>query len=77
VDIHDIRRRNLRLLVQEHAHGNLSQFVEVTLGFQSGRRDPTLTEIFQLSAALNVPPELPVAQTTSFLTKGQGRAPET
>jgi hypothetical protein len=30
-DIHEIRRRNLRLLVQEHANGNLSHFAEVTL----------------------------------------------
>lgn len=32
VDIHEIRRRNLRLLIAEHANGNLSHFVEVTLG---------------------------------------------
>jgi hypothetical protein len=31
VDIHEIRRRNLRSLLEEHANGNLSQFVEVTL----------------------------------------------
>jgi hypothetical protein len=31
VDIHEIRRRNLRFLIEEHASGNLSQFVEVTL----------------------------------------------
>lgn len=31
MDIRDIRRRNLRLLVQEHANGNLSRFVEFTL----------------------------------------------
>ena len=31
VDIHEIRRRNLRSLVEEHANGNLSRFVEVTL----------------------------------------------
>ena len=31
VDIHEIRRRNLRSLVEEHANGNLSQFVEVSL----------------------------------------------
>jgi len=30
-DIHDIRRRNLRLLVTEYANGNLSRFVEFTL----------------------------------------------
>jgi hypothetical protein len=32
VDIHEIRLRNLRSLIQEHASGNLAQFVEVTLG---------------------------------------------
>ncbi len=32
VDIHEIRRRNLRTLINEHANGNLSRFVEVTLG---------------------------------------------
>lgn len=32
MDIHEIRLRNLRLLVEEHASGNLAQFVEVTLG---------------------------------------------
>ena len=32
VDIHEIRRRNLRYLIEEHANGNLSHFVEVTLG---------------------------------------------
>jgi hypothetical protein len=32
VDIHEIRRRNLRTLIAEHANGNLSHFVEVTLG---------------------------------------------
>jgi hypothetical protein len=32
VDMHEIRRRNLRLLIEEHANGNLSHFVEVTLG---------------------------------------------
>jgi len=31
MDIDDIRRSNLRLLVREHANGNLSRFVEVTL----------------------------------------------
>jgi hypothetical protein len=31
VDIYEIRRRNLRALVEEHANDNLSQFVEVTL----------------------------------------------
>ena len=31
VDIHEIRRRNLRLLIEEHANGNLSHFAEVTL----------------------------------------------
>lgn len=31
VDIHEIRRRNLRSLIEEHANGNLSRFVEVTL----------------------------------------------
>ena len=31
MDIHEIRRRNLRSLVEEHANGNLSQFVEVSL----------------------------------------------
>jgi len=31
VDIHEIRLRNLRSLIQEHANGNLTQFVEVTL----------------------------------------------
>jgi len=30
-DIHDIRRNNLRLLIQEHANGNLSHFAEVIL----------------------------------------------
>ena len=29
-DIHDIRRRNLRLLIDEYANGNLYRFVEVT-----------------------------------------------
>jgi hypothetical protein len=29
-DIHEIRRRNLRLLVDEYANGNLYRFVEVT-----------------------------------------------
>ena len=29
-DIHDIRRRNLRLLIEEYANGNLYRFVEVT-----------------------------------------------
>ena len=32
VDIHEIRRRNLRTLINEHANGNLSRFVEMTLG---------------------------------------------
>ena len=32
VDIHEIRRRNLRTLIDEHANGNLSHFVEMTLG---------------------------------------------
>jgi len=32
VDIHEIRRRNLRTLIDEHANGNLSRFVEITLG---------------------------------------------
>ena len=31
MDIHDIRRRNLRCLIDEHAKGNLARFVEVTL----------------------------------------------
>ena len=31
VDIYEIRRRNLRSLVEVHANGNLTQFVEVTL----------------------------------------------
>jgi hypothetical protein len=31
VDIHEIRRRNLRTLIDEHANGNLSRFVEITL----------------------------------------------
>ncbi len=31
MDIHEIRRVNLRSLIQEHARGNLAQFVEVTL----------------------------------------------
>lgn len=31
-DIHEIRRRNLRSLVKEHAGGNLTRFVEVNLG---------------------------------------------
>lgn len=31
VDIHEIRRRNLRVLIEEHANGNLSHFAEVTL----------------------------------------------
>lgn len=31
VDIHEIRRRNLLSLVAEHANGNLTRFVEVTL----------------------------------------------
>lgn len=30
-DVHDIRRRNLRLLIDEYAGGNLTHFVEVTL----------------------------------------------
>ena len=30
-DIYEIRRRNLRFLIDEHANVNLSQFVEVTL----------------------------------------------
>ena len=30
-DIHEIRRRNLRFLIDEHANGNVSRFVEVTL----------------------------------------------
>ena len=30
VDIHEIRRRNLRLLIDEYANGNLYRFVEVT-----------------------------------------------
>ena len=30
-DIHEIRRRNLQVLVDEHAGGNLTRFVEVTL----------------------------------------------
>lgn len=30
-DIHDIRRRNLRLLIDEYANGNLSRFVEIAL----------------------------------------------
>ena len=30
-DVHDIRRRNLRLLIEEYAGGNLTRFVEVTL----------------------------------------------
>jgi hypothetical protein len=30
-DIHEIRRRNLRSLVDEHADGNLTRFVEVAL----------------------------------------------
>ena len=29
-DIHEIRRRNLRLLIDEYANGNLYRFVEVT-----------------------------------------------
>ena len=32
MDIHEIRRCNLRTLIDEHANGNLSQFVETTLG---------------------------------------------
>ena len=32
MDIHEIRRSNLRSLIQEHANGNLAQFVEVNLG---------------------------------------------
>jgi hypothetical protein len=31
MDIHEIRRRNLRSLIEQHANGNLSHFVEVTL----------------------------------------------
>ena len=31
-DVHDIRRRNLRFLIDEYAGGNLTRFVEVTLG---------------------------------------------
>ena len=31
VDIHEIRRSNLRFLVEEYADGNLTTFVEVTL----------------------------------------------
>jgi len=31
VDMHDIRRNNLRLLVEEHSNGNLSHFAEVKL----------------------------------------------
>ena len=31
-DIYEIRRRNMRLLIKEHANGNLSHFAEVTLG---------------------------------------------
>ena len=30
-DIHEIRRRNLRLLIDEYVNGNLYRFVEVTL----------------------------------------------
>ena len=30
-DIYEIRRRNLRSLIAEHAHGNLARFVEATL----------------------------------------------
>jgi hypothetical protein len=30
-DVHDIRRRNLRFLIDEYAGGNLTHFVEVTL----------------------------------------------
>ena len=33
-DIYEIRRRNLRLLVQEHTNGNLAKFVEWTLNGQ-------------------------------------------
>lgn len=32
VDIYEIRRANLRRLVEEHAAGSLSRFVETTLG---------------------------------------------
>jgi hypothetical protein len=31
VDIHEIRRSNLRFLIKEYADGNLTRFVEVTL----------------------------------------------
>jgi hypothetical protein len=46
-DIHEIRRRNLRLLIDEYAGGNLTHFVEVTLkgslSYKGLQRVTTLT----------------------------------
>lgn len=46
-DIHEIRRRNLRLLTDEYAGGNLKHFVEVTLkgslSYKGLQRVTTLT----------------------------------